>query len=125
MDVEATREGVESELAEMGNTRSFVPSEIESLEWDKYFEGMVWETEVDVTGESTATQSNMTTLTTVLQTIATNPAVLADPNAKMLFNKILSMTGAVSPIEIAEAPKAPTAPPAEAIPADALGAINQ
>jgi len=42
-----------------------------------------------------------------------------------LFNKILSMTGAVSPIEIAEAPKAPTAPPAEAIPADALGAINQ
>lgn len=102
LDVQATEEGVRNELAEMGNVRAFIPSEIEDLEWNKYFEGMVWESEVDVTGEASATQSHMTTLTTVLQTIAQNPTVLTDPNAKMLFNKILSMTGAVSPVEIAE-----------------------
>lgn len=122
LDVEATKESVKSELAEMGNVRSFIPSEIEDLEWEHYFEGMVWESEVDVTGEASATQSHMTTLTTVLQTIATNPAVLTDPNAKMLFNKILSMTGAVSPIEMSDAPK-PQAMPTEAIPADAM-AVN-
>jgi len=122
LDVEATQESVKSELAEMGNVRSFIPSEIEDLEWENYFEGMVWESEVDVTGEASATQSHMTTLTTVLQTIATNPAVLSDPNAKMLFNKILSMTGAVSPIEMAETPKPPM--PTEAIPADAVE-VNQ
>jgi len=127
LDVQATEESVKSELSEMGNVRSFIPSEIEDLEWDKYFEGIVWESEVDVTGEESATQSHMTTLTTVLQTIATNPAVLTDPNAKMLFNKILSMTGAVSPIEMSESPKQPiptgaVAPPA--IPADTVG-LNQ
>lgn len=122
LDVDATRGSIEKELAEQGNVRSFVPSEIESLEWDKYFEGMVWESEVDVTGEANATQSHMTTLTTVLQTIANNPAVLTDPNAKMLFNKILGMTGAVSPIEIAEAP-AVQAPPAP-VPATAVE-VNQ
>ena len=42
----------------------------------------------------------MTTLTTVMQTVAANPAVLQDPNMKMLFNKILEMTGQVSTIEL-------------------------
>jgi len=127
LDVQATKESVQGELAEQGNVRSFVPSEVSDLEWEKYFEGMVWESEVDVTGEASATQSHMTTLTTVLQTIATNPSVLTDPNAKMLFNKILSMTGAVSPIEIADAPvqsNMPSQPP-EAVPANAIDVNNQ
>ncbi|MCK4884286.1 MAG: hypothetical protein KAS30_05415, partial [Candidatus Diapherotrites archaeon] len=100
LDVQATKEAVESELSEMGNMRSFVPSEMSDKDWNDYFDGFVWDSEVDVTGEASNTQAHMTTLTTVLQTIATNPAVLTDPNAKMIFNKILSMTGAVSPIEM-------------------------
>ena len=60
---------------------------------------MEWELEVDVTGES-FNKGDIDTLTTVLQTIATNPAVLNDPNAKLIFNKILTLTGAVSPVEI-------------------------
>jgi len=123
MDVEATQESVQKELAEMGNMRSFVPSEMTDKQWDDYFDGFVWETEVEVTGEASNTQAHLTTLTTVLQTIATNPLVLTDPNAKMLFNKILSMTGAVSPIEMTTAtPSTPTlSTPATAPPTEGTG----
>lgn len=128
LDVESTQDSVKKELAEMGNRRAFVPSELSDLEWEKYFDGMVWESEVDVTGEASNTNDHLTTLTTVLQTIAANPAVLTDPNAKMLFGKILAMTGAVSPIEITE--PAPVAPPtanptATAVEPEAVGDINQ
>ena len=93
--------------ASFSNTRAFVPSEITSKEWKEYFKDLEWDVEVDVTGEQSDTQATMTTMTTVLQTIATNPAILQDPNAKMLFNKILNMTGAVSPIELSATNSAP------------------
>lgn len=105
LDVEATQEAVRSEIAELGNMRSFVPDDVGEMKWNEYFEGMVWETEVDVTGESSNSQEHVTTLTTVLQTIANNPAVLTDPNAKLVFNKILGMTGAISPLEITSIPQ--------------------
>lgn len=113
LDVQATKEGIENELLELGNMRSFIPSEIEGQEWEDYFDGMVWETEVDITGEATSTQEHITTMTTVLQTIATNPNVLTDPNAKLLFNKILAMTGAVSPIEMSTIPQPAPQPSTE------------
>lgn len=123
MDVEATQESVQKELGEMGNMRSFVPSEMTEKQWSDYFDGFVWETEVEVTGEASNTQAHLTTLTTVLQTIATNPMVLSDPNAKMLFSKILSMTGAVSPIEMTTATPASPTPniPATAPPTEGTG----
>jgi len=101
MDVQSTQESIQEELSKMGNTRSFIPSEdVTEKQWKEYFEDMEWDLEVDVTGEQTNTGTYLTTLTTVLQTIATNPLVLSDPNAKMIFSKILTMTGAVSPLEL-------------------------
>jgi len=59
------------------------------------------------------------TLATVLQSIAANPQILTDPNAKMLFNKILSATGTVSPIELSATttmqPQAETVEPLQAL----------
>ena len=103
------------QLDEMGNQRSFVPDEIGQLEWNEYFKDMEWDIEVDVTGEAKDNQSNLTTLSTVLQTIAGNPLLLQDPNAKLIFNKILSMTGAISPLEIQSTRSAPIAPPVNPI----------
>lgn len=104
LDVEATRQNVQQEISSIGNLRSFVPSEVESKTWEEYFDGMVWETEVDVTAEASNSNEQLTTLNTVLATIAKNPNILQDPNAKMLFNKILAMTNAVSPIEMQDTP---------------------
>ena len=50
----------------------------------------------------------MTTLTTVLQTIATNPMVLQNPTAKIIFNKILETAGSFSPVQIQQETPAPT-----------------
>ena len=45
-------------------------------------------------------QGSLATLSTVLQTIAASPGILQDPNAKLVFNKIISLTGTISPLEI-------------------------
>lgn len=44
----------------------------------------------------------MATLSTVFNTIASNPNVLQNPDAKMLFNKILLKTNTVSPLELSQ-----------------------
>ena len=110
LDIPAQENNIKEELSTLGGHRFFKPAEIN---WKKEFEDFEWEVEVDVTGEATNSQLNITTLTTVLQTIASNPMVLNDPNAKMLFNKIIEQTGAVSPIEIQNLPK-PEAQPMQA-----------
>jgi hypothetical protein len=91
---------VKSELSQNGNQRFFVPSKVSDKTWGEVFKDLEWTCEVDVTGENRDAQATIATLSTVLQTIASNPMVLQDPNAKLVFNKILSETGALSPLEI-------------------------
>ena len=93
---------IRSGLTQQGNTRSIKPSDIPSKTWKEFFKDLEWEVEVEVTNEQSNKEVILTTLTTVLQTIAANPLVLQDPNFKMLFGKILETTGAVSAIEIAQ-----------------------
>jgi hypothetical protein len=107
LNVPATAESVQSELQDLGNMRSFITSEITPIEWKEYFKDFEWDVEVDVTGEAYDTQANLTTLTTVLQTIASNPMVLSDPNGKLVFNKILNMVGTISPAEISQSSPIP------------------
>ena len=87
-------------LARLGNQRFIKPSEIDSRTWKEALKDLEWEVEVDVTGEQADTQSALTTLTTVLKTLAVNPMILQDENMKLLFNRILEKTGAVSPVEL-------------------------
>lgn len=96
-------QNVQGSLADQGANRFFTPSEISTVTWKAQFKDLEWELEVDVTGENTPSKEDMTTLTTVLQTIASNPRVLTDPNAKLVFNRILSTAGAISPLELTDA----------------------
>ena len=104
---------VKQELSELGNRRYLKPSDIDSTTWKEALEDLEWEVEVDASGEARDKEAVMTTLTTVLKTIVTNPTVLQDPNMKMLFNKILEETDAISPLEFSTVPPAPPQPPQE------------
>jgi len=92
----------QSELQEtlQGNQRFIKPSEVDSKTWKDIFKDLEWEVDIDITGETKDVQGAMTTLTTVLKTIAGNPMVLQDPNAKLTFNKIIGLAGGVSPLEL-------------------------
>ena len=93
-------QNIQQGLSTQGNQRFIKPSDIPTKTWKELLKDFEWEVEVDITNEQSDTQAALTTLTTVLQTIATNPMVLQDPNMKLLFNRILEKTGAVSPIEL-------------------------
>ena len=80
------------------------------------FGDLAWEVEVDITGEAVDRQAVMTTLTTVLQTLASNPAILQDPKMKLIFNKILVEVGGISPIELSQTDTTPVAPTAPVAP---------
>ena len=117
MDIPGAQAQIQGELDDMGGQRFYKPSDVS---WKEEFKNFEWDVEVDVTGEASFSKEDLATLNTVLQTIAGNPMVLQDPNAKMVFNKILSLTGAVSPVELqsaASAPQpAPQVPPQQAVP---------
>lgn len=109
IDPIAEEQKILQQLSGEGNERFFKPSDIEDTTWKEVFKDLEWKLEVDITGEQRDNQNDMQTLSTIFQTIASNPMVLQDPNAKMLFNKILTHTGTVSPLEIAQI-KTPVAP---------------
>lgn len=100
--VKLEAQGVRTELSDMGAQRFYKPSEIESVTWTELFDDFEWDCEVDVTGESTQTQEDITTLTTMFQTIAdpNKAQVLQTPEGKFLFNQIVERAGAVSPIQL-------------------------
>lgn len=104
-----------SELAQLGNQRFLKPSEMDDKTWKEILD-IDWDAiEVEITPEQTDKEAVMTTLTTLMQTVVNNPMVLKDDNMKLIFNKILEMTGQVSPIELsttqAQAQQSPTQAP--------------
>lgn len=109
-DYGAHQKQIQSELQQQGNQRFFKPSDIPDKTWKELFKDLEWELEVDITGEQTDTQAVMQTLNTALKMFVTaTPQQLADPNFKLVFNKILEQSAVISPIEIASIP--PTPPP--------------
>ena len=98
MDMQSAQQAIQGELT--GNQRFIRPSDIEGATWKEIFKDLEWELEIDITGEAKDTQSALATLSTVFQTMVSNPAVLNDPNVKMVFGKILSLAGGISPLEI-------------------------
>lgn len=84
----------------LGNNRFFKPSEIPDKTWKEVLKDLEWNLTIEVTNENTDKQAVMQTLATLLQTIAQNPMILQDPNAKLVFNQILMETGRISPLQI-------------------------
>lgn len=95
---------VKKNLAPLGNKRFFSPDETSKKTWAQIFSDFEWNSvKVEVTNENHDAQQAMQTLTMVLQTIAQNPAILQDPNAKMVFSAILNETGVISPLQLSTA----------------------
>lgn len=101
---------IQSELDEQGNQRFFKPDDLTDMTWKELFKDLEWNLEIDITGEAKDNQADMSTLSTVFQTVATNPEVLTDPKANLLFNKILIKTNTVSPIELSQLNSQPSTP---------------
>jgi len=101
---------IQAKLNETGNQRFIKPSEINGKTW-KQILTLKWIPEVEITGESTDKQAVLQTLSTVLQSIVSNPAILQDPNAKLIFNKILETTGSISALEIQQTQSQPMGQP--------------
>lgn len=97
---QAEIDGVTAELDAQGNQRYFKPSELTDLTWKELLKDIEWELEIDVTGENSDNKSDMATLATVFQTVIAQQGQPMAPEAKLIFNKILSKTGTVSPMEL-------------------------
>lgn len=99
----------QTEMQGQGNQRFFKPSDIPNKTWAELFKDLEWEVECDITNEN-VDKDAMSTLSTLFDKIGANPNILQNPNARMIFNKILELTGTVSPLEIAELPPIPRQP---------------
>lgn len=88
------------------NVRTFTPSEIKEETWADLFKDLEWDVKINITGEAANDNDMVATITTALQTIASNPNALKNPAFALGFNRILSLTGAINPVEIDQAIKA-------------------
>ncbi len=111
IDVLQVQREIESAKEKLNVTGSRREQEFKKGLFDDY----EWETEFEITNESINKDAVLTTLSTVFTTIASNPAILQDPNARMVFNQILEETGTLSPIEFSNnvQPGQPTPQPGQ------------
>jgi len=108
--ISALERSIREREALMGGERFISPGK---KTWKEYFEDLDTDAiEVEITGENEDKQAVFTTLTTLFQTIAANPAILQNPNGKMIFNKILEESGVISPLEIKSVSPQPVGMPA-------------
>lgn len=117
MDVMATAETQAREnLEAQGSVRFLKPSDIPTKTWKDTFKDLEWDLEVDITNES-LDKDALATLNTLLLTV-TDPVRaqgLQTKDGRMLLNKILQLTGAVSTLEMNTTPPvAPIPQPQEA-----------
>lgn len=115
-DVEAQKQSIQQELNQQGAQRFIAPSDIPTTTWSEVFKDLEWEVEVEVTNEQSDKEAILATLSTVLQTVIGNPSALQDPNARLVFNKILETAGSISPIELVTPPPAQPQQPAQPAP---------
>lgn len=111
--------GIKSDLSKLGSQRFIKPSSLDKTTWKEALKDLEWDVEVEITEEAVDKQNVLTTLTTVFQAILQNPMILQDPNAKMLFNRILEETHAISPLELAQVP--PRAPQPQPVGGSTVG----
>lgn len=105
------------------NQRFFKPSDIDDETWKEIMKDLEWDLIIDVTNESKDTQGAMATLTTVLQTLVSNPQALQDPNVKLVFGEILNLSVGMSPLQIKTPQNVPQELPQPSVQAPNPGAI--
>src|SRR3990167_6687310 len=108
-DMGAEQEAIKQGLSTLGNKRFFKPDAMDEKTWADVFSDFNWDNiRVEITGEGADKQAVMQTLSSVFQTIASNPAILQDPNAKMVFSQILAETGRISPLQLSSVTAQPS-----------------
>ena len=100
------QEAIQQALDQFGNQRFISPSDISSKTWNQSSKDFVWDADVDITGENRDTRASLATLNTLLQVLVSKQGQPFTPEEKTVVNKILTLTGEVSPLEISEMPKA-------------------
>ncbi len=98
--IEQEKNAIQSQLSEQGTQRFFKPSDVESVTWKDYFKDMEWDLEVEVTNEGGDKNTIMQTLNTAFQTIVAMQGRAMTPEEKLVFNKILTEAGTISPLEL-------------------------
>lgn len=97
----SAQQDVMQQQASQGNTRFFIPSDADDSTWAKVFSDFEWDSvRVEITAENSDKQTTLTTLNSVFSTIASNPMILNNPDAKVVFTAILNETGKISPMQL-------------------------
>ena len=110
-DIRIETDNLTSMMKSMGNRRPFKPSDVPNETWKSIMKDLEWDLEYEITGEARDSQIVMETLTRVLQFIANLQGRPMSPEEKLVFNKILSQTRAVSPLEISQVGEASQSQP--------------
>lgn len=105
LDLDSEIQGIKAGLAEQGNQRSFIVSDMNEKTWKEALKNIEWDLEIDISGENRDSQAVLTTLTTILQNIASRQGRPMSEQEKFIFNKILEETGVISAVEIASIPQ--------------------
>ena len=101
-DIRIETDNLTSMMKSMGNRRPFKPSDVPDETWKSIMKDLEWDLEYQLTGESRDTQIAADNLIKVLQFIANKQGVPMSPEEKLVFQKILSMMGTISPLEISQ-----------------------
>ena len=88
-------------LKETGNQRFIEPSEVS---WAEALKDLEWDVEVDITGENYDTQTAMATINSFLTFLARKNGQPITEEERFWLNKIMTMTGIVSPLETSALP---------------------
>jgi hypothetical protein len=99
-DLGQEQQNVAQEL--QGKFRYLKPSDIKTKTWKDVLKDFEGDVQYEITTENSDKQAALDTLSSVFTTLASNPMILQDTNARMVFNKILEKTGQISPLEIKE-----------------------
>ena len=87
-------------LAAFGNQRFLKPSDIPTKTWKEVLKDFEWDVKVEITNEMHDKQALLTSLNSTFQTIMQASKGNLTGEGKVVLNRILSLTGAISPLEL-------------------------
>lgn len=106
-DLQQEMQGVRADLGVLGNQRFFKPSDISDKTWKEIFKDYEWEAQVDPTDEAEDRQMLADNLIQIFTTLVGMQGRPMTPDEKLVFNKALSVTGSVSPLQLTAAQSQP------------------
>lgn len=101
-DIQVATDSITNAMQSFGDSRPLRPSEISSKTWKSIFKNLEWDLEYDISGEARDTQLAADNLIKVLQYMSAKQGQPMSPEEKLVFNKILSVTNSVDPLELSQ-----------------------